>query len=198
MNEKIINFLDKDISRRNFLGILFGGCISFSLRDFFYLYNYKNPRLLRPPGAVKEDKFLALCIRCQACVKVCPTKTLQPTTFEAGIFGIYTPRLEPKIAGCEMTMACAKVCPTGALKEIKKEDMKIGLANIDKETCINWKEGKLCLICVEHCPTLALGVDKKKRPILIPEKCNGCAICENVCPVKEPSIIVLNIGEKRY
>lgn len=76
--------------------------------------------------------------------------------------------------------------------------MKIGTAKLDKRDCISWGEGKLCLICVEQCPTLAVVADDKKRPIVYEDKCSGCGICENVCPVKPPSIKVTNQGERRY
>lgn len=182
------------ISRRSFLGL----ALSSSLFLAGDLYLPKIPSLIRPPGAVREEKFLELCIRCLSCVKVCPTKALQPAIWEAGIVGIYTPHLVFKIAGCKMCMECGKVCPTGALKKIKPEDMKIGSVKIDKKTCIAWREEKLCLICVEQCPTSAIVADDKKRPIIHQNKCSGCGICENVCPVKPPSIKVTNEGERRY
>ena len=185
------------ISRREFL-ILFSGISLYpAVRNVYFSFDYPQ-RLIRPPGAVKEEKFLVLCIRCQSCVKVCPTKTLQPAIWYAGLFGLYTPRLVPKIAGCEMTMLCAEVCPTGALKKIKKEEMKIGTAYLNKKICLNWKKGILCLLCVEVCPTFAVHTDKKGRPIVDEKKCSGCAICEHVCPTNPPSIIVYNKGEKRY
>ena len=51
--------------------------------------------LLRPPGAADEKTFLDLCIRCGECLKVCPTNVLQPTFFEAGLEGLFAPRLRP-------------------------------------------------------------------------------------------------------
>ena len=32
-----------------------------------------SEKLIRPPGALAEDKFLSKCIRCGECLKVCPT-----------------------------------------------------------------------------------------------------------------------------
>ena len=37
-----------------------------------------HERLLRPPGAVEEAEFLARCIRCGECMKVCPNNALHP------------------------------------------------------------------------------------------------------------------------
>jgi ferredoxin-type protein NapG len=33
--------------------------------------------ILRPPGALKEDDFLATCIKCGMCVEACPFDTLK-------------------------------------------------------------------------------------------------------------------------
>ena len=32
----------------------------------------RDERLIRPPGALEETDFLARCIRCGECMKVCP------------------------------------------------------------------------------------------------------------------------------
>ena len=34
--------------------------------------------MIRPPGAVAEEEFLARCVKCSECVRVCPTNVLQP------------------------------------------------------------------------------------------------------------------------
>ena len=44
-----------------------------------------NPALIRPPGSRGERDFLARCIACGACMKVCPTAALQPALSEAGL-----------------------------------------------------------------------------------------------------------------
>ena len=40
--------------------------------------------VIRPPGSVAEDEFLRRCIKCDQCIRVCPTNVLQPALFEAG------------------------------------------------------------------------------------------------------------------
>ena len=78
------------------------------------------PHLIRPPGAGDEKTFLSLCIRCGECMKVCPTNVLQPAIFEAGLAGMFSPRLVPRLlfeqSNCEYTCTlCSQVCPTGAI-----------------------------------------------------------------------------------
>ena len=61
----------------------------------------KHERLLRPPGSVDEEFFLSRCIRCGECMKVCPNNALQPALTEAGIEGLWTPVLVPRLGYCE-------------------------------------------------------------------------------------------------
>ena len=44
--------------------------------------------VLRPPGALPEDEFMARCIKCARCIDVCPTDVLEPL----GICLLYTSR----------------------------------------------------------------------------------------------------------
>ena len=85
--------------------------------------NYDH-RVIRPPGSVEEREFLERCIRCAECMKVCPNNALHPAFFEAGIEGIWTPVLIPRIGYCEHScVLCGDVCPTGAIqKSTKSED----------------------------------------------------------------------------
>jgi polyferredoxin len=72
-----------------------------------------NPALIRPPGSRAEHDFLHRCTSCGLCMKVCPTGGLQPTLTEAGLEGLWTPMLVPRIGYCDyMCNLCGNVCPT--------------------------------------------------------------------------------------
>ena len=45
-----------------------------------------GPLAVRPPGSLSEEEFLARCIRCSQCMKVCPTSGLQPLTVLSVIY----------------------------------------------------------------------------------------------------------------
>ncbi len=118
------------------------------------------PSLLRPPGAGDEDAFLNLCIRCGECMKVCPTNALQPAIFESGFEGMFSPRIAPRFvyerSYCEYTCTlCGQVCPTGAiprLSEPAKHERPIGKAYFDHARCLPWAEDTMCIRCEEVCP----------------------------------------------
>ena len=57
--------------------------------------------IIRPPGVSDEQVFCSLCIRCGNCMKVCVTNGLQPVILEAGLHGIWSPKLVPEIGYCE-------------------------------------------------------------------------------------------------
>jgi polyferredoxin len=176
-----------------------------------------NPSLIRPPGAREETAFLQRCVQCGACMKACPTNGLQPTLFEAGLEGLWTPRLVPLLGYCayECT-ACGEVCPTAAIEAFpleQKKDIKIGLAAIDTTRCIPYAYDRECIVCEEHCPIpdKAITFLKKevvlrdgstrvvKQPRVDPELCTGCGICENKCVFKDlPAIRVTSANETRH
>jgi len=64
-----------------------------------------------------------------------------------------------------------------------------------------WAQNKVCLICDEICPYNAIvfrPVEGYRRPVVIASKCNGCGYCEQRCPVKgESAIVVVPDGEIR-
>ena len=209
-----------------------------------------NP-MLRPPGALKPDgDFQAACVRCGACMRVCPTNALHPSGIENGIAGLWTPTFVFNIGYCDYTCnvqagetggdrpanLCATVCPTGAIAPLarsEKNEWQIGTAVFDHSRCLPWARGEECLTCEEMCPVtpraishrtvevanndwLALPQDRRNRyeqleakreeegltpaeeeeldamppkmrllalPHLLPCRCIGCGVCENVCPV---------------
>jgi polyferredoxin len=113
-------------------------------------------KLIRPPGAVNEDDFLATCARCDECLKVCPTNVLQPAALEAGWEGVFTPWLDYRRGFCEYNCAeCGKVCPTRSIVPLDlpvKQKTIIGVARIDRTLCLPWSTGEECLVCEEICP----------------------------------------------
>lgn len=151
--------------------------------------------LIRPPAALLEKDFNGRCVRCGNCMKVCVTNGLQPAVSEAGYCGIWTPHLVPEIGYCEYKCTlCGNTCPTGAIPPItleRKLKVKLGVAEIDKKTCIPWAEGKDCIVCEEHCPVsekaILFEIDAKtgaKKPRIEEKLCVGCGICVTKCPVR--------------
>jgi ferredoxin len=159
---------------------------------------------IRPPGSVPEDQFLQLCIRCGQCIKVCPNNVLQPAGFEHGFDGLWTPKVVADWSGCEPSCNnCGHVCPTGAVRALTLEEKqagRIGLAQVDRETCLPHAGRGACQLCVDECRMagydalefLRVGgqVDEKGEPVensgyLAPvvreERCVGCGLCQMRC-----------------
>lgn len=175
-----------------------------------------NPKLIRPPGSVPEGAFLDKCIRCGECMKVCPTNAIGPTMLDAGLEGLWSPVIRPELGYCEYKCnMCTQVCPTGAIRELtleRKQQVKIGLAHIDRNRCLPYAYDRHCQVCYEHCPlpekairlvdvvvTTARGTEVTvKQPHLDAELCIGCGICQNKCPVPDQAAIrVTSVGETR-
>ena len=165
----------------------------------------QTSRLLRPPGVRNEDQFLTACIRCGECMKVCLKNALYPAAWQAGIPGFYTPLVMPRLGYCEYNCTlCGQVCPTGAIPALpvaSKRREVIGKAVFDKNHCLPFARRIDCIVCEEHCPipqkairsrevrVLAPdgSVKRVKEPYVVEEICNGCGICENVCPLETRS-----------
>jgi polyferredoxin len=212
--------------RRLVAGLATGAVLVPILRSTPGFATARDPRLIRPPGALEEDSFLARCIRCGECMKVCPNNALQPTWLEAGLEGMWSPVLVPRIGYCEPTcVLCSQVCPTGAIWEITQSEklgqlqeggsgapIRIGTAFYDRGRCLPWAMARECIVCEEWCPTSpkaiyllpAEAIDSSgqthlvRQPYVDPEKCIGCGACEYACPVQnQPAIYVTSIGETR-
>lgn len=165
-----------------------------------------SAQLIRPPGAMPEQKFLAKCIRCGECMKVCPTNGLQPAIAEAGLEGFWTPVLVPKVGECtQKCNLCQQVCPTGAIQPFsieEKDALYLGTAVIDRSQCVVWNASRKCLVCDEVCSYDAIytkSVNGIRSPFVDNSKCVGCGICENNCPIHPVSAIrVFSFGDKRH
>jgi ferredoxin-type protein NapG len=167
--------------------------------------------LLRPPGALKEEDFLATCIKCGMCVEACPYNTLllaKPGDNKP----IGTPYFTPREIPCYMCpdIPCVPVCPSGALDITKistdgKLDInkaQMGVAIVDSKNCIAYW-GIQCDACYRACPLLdkAIKLDYARNertgkhafltPVVDSDICTGCGLCERACVTQKASIIVL-------
>ena len=194
-----------NLSRRSFLGAsLLGLGAGFLARGSSSAQSKLN-EIIRPPGAIPEQEFLARCTRCGKCIKICPTRVIQAQGLEQGLEGFSAPRMIMRIAGCDQECTlCGEICPTDALRALELEEKKyakLGSAEINQQRCLVWAWGQVCLICDEICPYNAIvfqEIDGLRRPVVIPSRCNGCGWCEYACPVKgESAIRVSKSGEIR-
>jgi len=117
-----------------------------------------RPRPIRPPGSVPEGEFLALCIRCGECFKVCPGPVLHPAGLEYGFEALWTPVAHLEHAGCHQDCNfCTQVCPTGAIQPLElsvKRRTHMGLAIVNPETCLPLRSDGLrqdCDLCCAEC-----------------------------------------------
>lgn len=166
---------------------------------------WQDPWLVRPPGAV--DDFLARCVRCGKCMKVCPTAGLQPAWLESGLEGIWSPVLVSRLGFCDYSCAaCGQVCPTGAIAPLDvatKREQVIGVAYLDERRCLPYADGVPCIVCEEMCPVPEKAIVLKRGtvdgpegepvevdlPRVIRERCIGCGICEYYCPLPNEAAI---------
>jgi polyferredoxin len=223
-NEKEV--ASPNIGRRKALtGLAAGAALVPLMRANTGLGKGRHDKLLRPPGSLDESEFLSRCIRCGECMKVCPNNSLHPTLEEAGLQGLWTPVLVPRIGYCEPScVLCSEVCPTGAIWQItpkekgwvvgtaQSQPVRLGTAFYDRGRCLPWAEATECIVCEEWCPVSpkAIYVEEAqvidsagntktlKQPRIDPSRCVGCGACEYACPLQErPAVYVTSIGESR-
>jgi ferredoxin len=127
----------------------------------------RDPSLIRPPGALDEERFLARCLRCGQCMRICPGNIIQPALLEAGVQGLWTPTVNYRlgVSGClPNCIACGQVCPTAAIRPFSLEEkqgrgefaaqgpIRLGTAFVDRSRCLPWAMDRPCLVCHELCP----------------------------------------------
>jgi polyferredoxin len=156
-----------DLSRRGFI-VAGSGLLLASMWDVGGLGGAnRDAGLIRPPGALDEARFLARCIRCGQCMRICPGNIIQPAWFEAGLQGLWTPAVNYRIgrSGCQPNcIACGQVCPTAAIRPLSLDEkqglgdfaaqgpIRLGTAFVDRGRCLPWAMDRPCLVCQELCP----------------------------------------------
>lgn len=144
--------------------------------------------VLRPPGSLPEDEFMARCIKCERCISVCPENVLRPMGIEGGFLRARTPELTYASGSCTFCDKCREVCPTAAIGSMDAETPEvgwIGIAVLHEDRCLAFPETGSCGICVDACPYEALSFDEKRQPVVDVSKCNGCGECVRICPANK-------------
>lgn len=158
-----------DLQRRTVVASAAAGAVAIpAMRIANWPDKAYSEKVIRPPGSVEEREFLERCIRCAECMKVCPNNALHPAFFEAGLEGLWTPILVPRIGYCEYScVLCGQVCPTGAIQKItelqktgkdektgkEQKPISMGTAMYDHGRCLPWSMATPCIVCEEFCPT---------------------------------------------
>ena len=189
-----------DPSRRQFLAaatMAVGGVALFQSEP---THQRADDHLIRPPGVIESD-LLDKCLRCGECVRACPTQGLQPALTQAGLEGLWTPLLIPRLGYCAYSCnACGQVCPVQAIPALSLDDKRtqvLGKAYVDQNRCIAWADHQDCIVCEEMCPLPEKAIYLEQRDfaqldgstvtVQVPHvdrgKCIGCGICEFKCPL---------------
>lgn len=143
--------------------------------------------LLRPPGSVEEDEFLARCIRCQRCAEVCETGAIRYAPRAAGA-AAGTPYITPESAPCDLCLECGEACPTGAIARLAKPaDARMGLAVVDARLCVSHNGTGVCGACYTICPLKGKAITQgaHNAPTVHAQACVGCGLCEDACIVRD-------------
>ena len=93
----------------------------------------------------------------------------------------------PTEHACVLCLQCTEVCPTGALRVVEqKEDVRIGVAVVDKRTCVSHNGTGVCGACHTACPlrNIAITQGLHNRPIVHEDHCVGCGLCEEACIIE--------------
>ena len=165
---------------------------------------------VRPPGALPEEEFSRLCMRCGACVEVCPTRAVDQLDLNVDFKNLGTPVINPDEGGCiawkEGCLRCVESCPTGALSKANPlNSQALGRVRIKEKDCVN------CMLCFRKCPVPGallfpnpngepfkkeqdipvdlMSVDSPLKPIIDDSVCTGCGLCVYYCP---PKVMILS------
>lgn len=172
------------------LGLVLGGGIVFSP------YPLRAENRLRPPGAVAEDKFLALCIKCGQCLQVCPYHSIKLADLVTG-HGVGTPYIDATVRGCYACSAvpCVLACPSGALDHHceKPEDIHMGIAVLEfPDTCLAIsstpvpKNYKQKMQKFTNSVTNVTELETKLLDKLDNYEGKECTLCADICPLENP------------
>lgn len=168
--------------------IIATGCMPYGIARLLAPDNVKNVAAgtqLKPPGALGDDlAFAEACIGCGLCGEVCPPRCIQFKKREGGN-ELNLPYINPEEKACTLCGKCMDACPTEALTPVSRDEVDMGIAQIDRTACYPWVDKGICGACAVICPLgeKAIGFDFANiyRPV-VTKDCVGCGLCVEVCP----------------
>lgn len=174
------------LTRRDFIGVgtaavVLGGLGAAGMVTHS---NEASAAPLRPPGGQNESNLLAQCVRCDRCRSACPTDCIRIGVLEDGLMSIRTPIMDYTSGGCIFCDKCIDSCPTDVLKAFDPHAEKMGMAVIDGDVCIAFRSPGSCKRCQDACNFKAV-VIVGGHPKIVRDRCNGCGLCQSVCPPHE-------------
>ncbi len=180
--------------------------------------------ILRPPGALPEPEFLAACIRCYRCQDACEPGAIQFYTERDGILyhtPYVDPAIAAcTLCGkCQPECPTGALVPVA-----DRRDVDMGSVELFEELCLSHKARRIrdeqallrelgrepteseaatercgpCGECYMVCPVRGSAIRLEPgmflAPIVFPEHCVGCGLCEEICRVMvrgDPAIRVV-------
>lgn len=159
-----------------------------------------------PPGAWNRAMFARRCTGCTLCVQSCKNRIL---TLKSSVGRhIFQPEMTFERGYCRPSCTqCGDVCPTHAIQAFsvaQKRAVRIGLATLHVERCVNTTTSFDCRACGRMCPNHAISWGEAKRkndkdclvPVVDATHCVGCGACEYVCAARPMAAIVVTALDK--
>lgn len=132
-------------------------------------------RPLRPPWALPEDAFTAVCTACHACVAGCPEGVLARGS------GGY-PVFDPGRGECTFCGECELACEPRALDRSRAGEPWALVAQV-ADSCLPL-HGIVCQSCRDACGDEAISFvpGALSAPRIDAARCTGCGACVGSCP----------------
>lgn len=147
-------------------------------------FRSKRKDFLRPPGSHDEALFIEQCRGCNLCVSACPRGAIIKAGSEYKEIE-KTPIIIPKRSPCVLCkdILCTLACRSGVLLPVGSiNNVRIGVAEINKRNCPAYDGVSNCSLCHIKCPLSdsAIYLDDFK-PTINKDICTGCGVCEHAC-----------------